>query len=1328
MSKIRVLIIAEIGGVVSIIYVHTINISNRELSCLPRGFARYPINFGQTRGGRFEGFVARRVKAVKNELQKNTMWLQIPSLNSNKPTTNHTDDSDLLALHWFNPTTTDMNVIIQNRTLARLPQRGFALIVTLSLMILLTVIAVGLLTLSSISLRSAGQNAAISTAQGNARMALTLAIGELQKNAGPDQRVTARADVLDSTPSSSSSNPRLTGVWKSWEILASSPPTATEYERSARDQRFLGWLTSSLDNQAALINYAKDTSLTTTGVNAPAVALWDKGSLGPAATANDIVKAEKVPTTTSRGAYAWAVMDEGVKVRINTPYQDAATTKGAQSAQLGSGERPNTSAITGLEKLERSNFEFGSTGMGIIDKGVTMPNLQLAAENLAAGTLLKPLTHDVTPSSVGLFTDTARGGLKEDFNLLTNKAILPARYRGTGVYSSLLGVPNAGNSQPRWESFHELARLYQDGNRLTMLDGAPTLSARGPNGWQAATDSDAASGKTGNPVRNAPAGLTLFPTIAKVQVVFSLMVRDIYNYPSTGDGLGKPDGASQADERGQQLHNPFGNNFAGSAYDYLLHMIYTPVVTLHNPYNVALEFNDLKVMFGNVPFAMQVIRSGTAMTPDLMPLDQLFTGNAGGGISKRFGLKLRTNGGSANAPAVGVPNFRLLPGEVVMFSPYFDPARTWAVEARAANRTFWDWQGDNNKSLAIDAIPGWRGAAIGFDLDWFRPGLSGDIPNGLALGCIAARRTDTFSVKFAPFSIDAAANKFSVEMFATPVGASAQISSGIIQMDYGSQKGLQEKLLGAGGTLTYPETNTIGAMQMHSHSTTPSGAISNVKPFAVLSAQAKTTRGGMDLAAQDGKIATKPWSFAHAVGSVSVPQLITEHGANNSHEIDIQLLNIAQGADDLFPLERVTGRSSFISGRTKNTGIKFGSMYDIPIAPLQTLASLNSANPGGASGFLPRFAQPIGNSWAHPFLNPGTPVSGVGDSSLLDHSFLLNLALYDRFYFSGLANQTGPNGTGRDSAALAGDFLAGQPLVDPRLTLRVPAGKVRTDFTADVASDDAQTRIAAWQVMNGAFNINSTSVMAWKAMLGSIHDSQAVVNRLNKPGKTSSLVNQQPASNQTSHISRFRLPVESDLIQENYWLGTREYTDAQLELLAEKIVEQVRLRGPFLSMSEFVNRRLGSASDPLSQRGALQQAIDNTNINQAYATNAGAGFDILPGAVGDYQYKNPLAGTGPSYQGAPGYLTQADLLNVLGNAATPRSDTFTIRTYGEARDAQDKPIATAVCEAVIQRVPDYVDPADTPEIPTLSLTSQANINFGRRFTIVSFRWLTANEI
>jgi Tfp pilus assembly protein PilX len=77
--------------------------------------------------------------------------------------------------------------------------KGFALVITLSLVILLTVIAVGLLSLSSISLRASMQGAAMATARANARLAMMMALGELQKSAGPDQRVTAPANLANPT-------------------------------------------------------------------------------------------------------------------------------------------------------------------------------------------------------------------------------------------------------------------------------------------------------------------------------------------------------------------------------------------------------------------------------------------------------------------------------------------------------------------------------------------------------------------------------------------------------------------------------------------------------------------------------------------------------------------------------------------------------------------------------------------------------------------------------------------------------------------------------------------------------------------------------------------------------------------------------------------------------------------------------------------------------------------------------------------------------------------------------------------------------------------------
>jgi len=146
--------------------------------------------------------------------------------------------------------------------------KGFALAITLSLMILLTVVAVGLLGLSAISLNTTGQGEDMAMAQSNARLALMLALGDLQKTAGTDRAITAPAAIIDDQQPSG-----VTGVWTPWDSGSSS----SSRDKSARNTKFKQWLVSTVDG-----NGATDPSkppLTKVGT-ADSVTLLGNGSLG----------------------------------------------------------------------------------------------------------------------------------------------------------------------------------------------------------------------------------------------------------------------------------------------------------------------------------------------------------------------------------------------------------------------------------------------------------------------------------------------------------------------------------------------------------------------------------------------------------------------------------------------------------------------------------------------------------------------------------------------------------------------------------------------------------------------------------------------------------------------------------------------------------------------------------------------------------------------------------------------------------------------------------------------------------------------------------------
>src|SRR5687768_980468 len=78
---------------------------------------------------------------------------------------------------------------------ARARREGFALLITITLLAFLVLLLVSLASLTRVETQVAANNQTLSQARQNALFALNVALGQLQKYSGPDQRVTARADI-----------------------------------------------------------------------------------------------------------------------------------------------------------------------------------------------------------------------------------------------------------------------------------------------------------------------------------------------------------------------------------------------------------------------------------------------------------------------------------------------------------------------------------------------------------------------------------------------------------------------------------------------------------------------------------------------------------------------------------------------------------------------------------------------------------------------------------------------------------------------------------------------------------------------------------------------------------------------------------------------------------------------------------------------------------------------------------------------------------------------------------------------------------------------------
>jgi type II secretory pathway pseudopilin PulG len=1098
--------------------------------------------------------------------------------------------------------------------------RGFALVVTLSLMILLTVIAVGLLTLSSISLRSSSRAGAQQQAQANARLALMLALGELQSGLGPDQRVSASGGQQLKEGDKSGGN-HWTGVYASWPAGSENRPSPT----------FRRWLISG--DESVVTNPAAPQS------SAPAT---KKVSLVAANTDHNAVEAGLIDLPTG----AWWVGDQNMK------------------AKLGGAVEPATDrefAVARMQSAPRAAHEvfLGNTVAAadpVLDRLVTVKSADLIAKPA------KPVFHDVTTASLGLLTNVRGGGFRKDLNFLLEKpkpAVNSAEVAPLYTAGSATGI----NLGEMWVDHNVWAELEYPSSPPKHADGG-TLPSGMPFLVSTADKSDP---------------FLLYKHLPRLQLTL------LYSLISK-------------------------SKMVGSVKQYDLFLVADPVFTIWNPFDVCLQIPqsafatfkswaipyDLNLKLENGPSG-----SKAAYTNSIKKLSNnrlfFFYGQLGRG-----------------------QNLVMRPGEVQVIAQGFGES--------IKNVPGGSWQ--------FDGKLGWE----------FASGYAYPIPYETIPQLMNGAQKITYSMTPNVEKSDAGMFLWSYNIGELVDGSNATKFVGAFNIDLlYSRLGSESPIAAASFPKIFPTLpNDASAAK------TIAQLEGNKWPICVFTYGLRTE--------SDPFFENDPTSGTRFTGRAMLRA--------NETSVSQDLYNLSPDIVRASPLQvgmrRVNSLNSPIIECDSNGLGYYGAEYgaaggvshvitrSIPRAPIHSLGAVQHGAAEGtkfgqARGEKSWFLQPstshaISNSFAPSIFAPGEVRGMLAGRDAADHSYLANLALWDTYFYSSIKPRT--TSANKNSATayreqkerleslLATDRNNYKPLPNERMRAWSSDSKATLDaiFSSDKPAPEAADRIASYLMVDGMFNVNSTSVAAWRGFLSGLKGAKVPVSPTPALKKNPDLVETEgtpvasllePGAPEIDDASL------SDSAGRDQWLGFRSLKDAQIEELAKAMVKQVRSRGPFLSIADFINRRPGSDKN-LALSGPLQSALDDkeVSINAAFREGERA---LSVAEAGDQGFPFPEAEAGAKAVAAPGYVKQADLLTTLGPLVAVRGDTFVIRGYGEARDASGKNVlARSWCEAMVQRVPDYIDPSDKAydAVPK----SKVNLTFGRRFNIISFRYLDSREV
>jgi type II secretory pathway pseudopilin PulG len=1147
--------------------------------------------------------------------------------------------------------------------------RGFALVISLSLMVLLTILAVGLLGLSSLSLATATREGDLAEARANARMSLALAIAQLQKQTGPDQRVTVTADQLaagDDGDSTAAAEDRRhwSGVYRSWTGTATTRPAP----------EFLTWLVSGEPKELAQTELAKSSAS-----GGDAVSLVGPGTVGADKTGFVNVPALRLESASGGSArLGWWSGDQGTKAALATP------------------QMPENSALatvrSSLQGAPRNAVETASAGTA--DKPFASldskdPRLALVTDWQQSAFLAsdkdspRGLFHDLAPSTSGLLTNLRSGGFRKDLSMQLER---PANTANSSLVSSRTALYKAGGENGI--NLHELWAYYNLYKEV-----------RTSGSYRYTTGGNLASGTPHLLVESDPATCAsddefFFkqPTIISYQMVLSFETRMV---------------------NGQNL----------------LHVVSDPIITFWNPLDIPVVIpvsSFISVKYFAIPYDVFVTVDGITHQ---CPLIRSFSSSDSNFISLVAGNN--------------VQQLVFKPGEVIKVSQSADMiVKTGAqTDHRLQAKAGFNFGGgisypvrnDAGQNIVVPTTASIRYEARANGYTAGQTGSSGKVPPGYAA------HSRHFSVSH---------HEVYVGFDRKDAGPSLGYGNIAADWDFGNRRLKPGEVRASNQAGTKPSNQRYFANSHPKVFKAISGSdtrqlsaaelAGRKAPFMILSYNAKT-EGGTDASARTRYL-----------------------GRFNPKAHHVDFYDLSQAERDMLPYEytadplnswknrsletSTTGNAYFGGGMNAELGTSHVTTHSVPREPLVSLAALQHSFANGfeiirpTDGYatlnarepmLPQISHAIGNSMAPPMLSPGqTESSLAGGRPVADHSYLANLNLWDDWFFSGISpQQRNTYSKTRAQREVAQQFLDGSAKLPVARYMPDTGGQDSAKLLASLFSGanptEAATQLAASLIrVDGLFNVNSTSVEAWKAVLGGLKGREIVVR--SPEGSESVKASEEDEVPVSGLLSPRDLKADaksSQLTDESQWVGRRVLNDEEIERLAQAIVREVRLRGPFLSLGDFVNRRPGSDKE-LARAGAIQSALDaeETGINSAWTgSGRGVGNDV----AGRFAF--PEAEKGPSGYGMPGIVKQADILTPIAPVLSARSDSFIIRAYGESVDKNGKVLARAWCEAVVERDKDFVDAADKPEALTATL-KDVNKAFGRRYEMISFRWLHPEEV